>query len=400
MAVGLRLEHGTIHEPDTDPAILSHHFSQGGDYARAHRYAMAAAKRATERFSHVDAARLYRRAIDAGRADGGAADPRSLAEAWEELGEALRNVGEPAAAAKALTQARRLLPDDPIAQARLYHRHAQVAERTEALSAAVRWLMRGFRCIEAVEGDEATVWRARCARSWAASERQGRRAEAISTCRQAIAEAESVGELSALAHACYTLDYALVESGHPDEATHSWRALEIYEQLGDPEHEFLVLNNLGGIAYWDDRWDDAVDLYRRAGSCAERAGRPADAAFTDGNIGEILSDQGHLDEAEAHLQRARQVLRATGDRHWVPYADLLLARLTVRRGNYRRVSLCSSRRRRNSAGSGSTPTRSWARRGSPKPRRSAAIRSGRSISPARSLQANERSGRCSREWPR
>ena len=74
MAVGLRLEHDAGRELDADPAILSHHFSLAGDHARAHRYAMAAAKRATERFSHADAARLYRRAIEAGRADGGRGD--------------------------------------------------------------------------------------------------------------------------------------------------------------------------------------------------------------------------------------------------------------------------------------------------------------------------------------
>jgi class 3 adenylate cyclase/tetratricopeptide (TPR) repeat protein len=334
-AVGLRLEFAAGHDLDAEPAILSHHFSQAGDNARAHRYAMAAARRATEQFSHADAARLYRRAIDAGRADGGAADPRSLADAWEQLGEALRNVGEPAAAAKALTQARHLLRDDPIAQARLCHRHAEVAERSAALSAAVRWLNRGFRCLDGVEGHEATAWRARM-RSYLGSLRnaQGRRVQAISACTEAISEAESVGELSALAHACYALDMALVESGRSEEATHSWRALDIYQQLGDPEHEFLVLNNLGAIAYWDNRWDEAAALYDRAGGCAERAGRPADRAFTDGNVGEILSDQGHLDEAKAHLQRARRVLSATGDRHFVAYADSLLARLAVRRGQY------------------------------------------------------------------
>ena len=79
---------------------------------------------------------------------------------------------------------------------------------------------------------------------------------AVATCREAISEAEAVGELSALAHACFALDYALVESGLPDEATHSWRALKSDQQLGDPEHEFQVLNNLGGIAYWGDRWDE------------------------------------------------------------------------------------------------------------------------------------------------
>lgn len=336
MAVGLRLEHDAGRELDAEPAILSHHFSLAGDYARAHRYAMVAARRATEQFSHADAARLYRRAIEAGRADRGAADNGSVAAAWEQLGEALRNVGEPAAAAKALTEARQLLRDDPIAQARLCHRHAEVAERTASLSAAVRWLMRGFRFIDALEGPDAAAWRARM-RSYLGGIRngQGRWREAISACRAAISEAEAVGELSALAHACYALDYALVESGRPDEATHSGRALEIYKQLGDPEHEFLVLNNLGGIAYWGDRWDEAVDFYQRAASCAERAGRPADAAMADENLGEILSDQGHLDEAQEHLDRARRVLSATGDRHWIAYADALLARLTVRRGRYR-----------------------------------------------------------------
>ncbi len=335
MAVGLRLEHDAGHELDAEPAILSHHFSLAGDYGRAHRYAMAAAKRATDAFSHADAARLYRRAIEAGRADGRAAHPKSLAEAWEQLGEALRNAGEPAAASKALTEARKLLRDDPIAQARICHRHAQLAQSSSALSGAVRWLNRGFRCIEGIDSPEAAAGRARM-RSYLGGIRtgEGRWVQAISDCRQAIAEAEAVGELSALARACYLLDMALVHLGRTAEATHSGRALEIYERLGDPEHEFQVLNNLGGFAYYEGRWDEAVELYRRAAACAERAGRPADAAFTDGNIGEILSDQGHLDDGEEHLKRARRVFKATRDLTWVAYADALLARLTVRRGDY------------------------------------------------------------------
>ena len=335
MAVGLRLEHDSGRELDAEPAILSHHFSQAGDYSRAHRYAMAAAARATHAFSHADAARLYRRAIEAGRAEGGGADQRSLAEAWEQLGLALRNVGEPAPAAKALTEARKLLRDDPIAQAQLCLEHAQIADRSAALSSAVRWLNRGFRSIEGIESSEAAAWRARM-RSYLAGIRNGqaRWTEAVATCREAIAEAEAVGELSALARACYLLDWALVELGRPEEATHSWRAVEIYERLGDREHEGRVLNNLGGLAYWGGRWDEAVELYQRAAACAQRAGRPADAAFTDGNIGEILSDQGHLDDAEEHLQSARRVFRATGDLSYSAYADALLARLTVRRGEY------------------------------------------------------------------
>ncbi len=331
MAVGLRLEHDLGRELDADPAVLSHHFSLAGDYARAHRYAMVAAKRATERFSHADAARLYRMAIEAGRADGVAVDRETLAEAWEQLGEALRCAGEPDAATRALHQARRLLIDDPIAQARLCYRHAKVAGERESPTGAVRWLNRGLRAIAGIESAEGTSWRARLhSFLGGARNRQGRWSEAAALCREAIAGAEAVGELRALAHASYALDWALVESGRPDEATHSWRALEIYERLGDPEHEATVLNNLGMFAYFRSRWDEAVELYRRAGACSERAGKPGDVAYTDCNLGEILSDQGHLDEARAHLERARRVWTATKERQSVAFVTLLLGRVATR----------------------------------------------------------------------
>jgi tetratricopeptide (TPR) repeat protein len=163
---------------------------------------------------------------------------------------------------------------------------------------------------------------------------QGRWPEAILACRQAVGEADSVGELAALAHAYYALDIALVQSGRSKEATNSWAALKIFEQLGDAEHESMVLNNLGVLAYFEGRWDDAISLYLRAGEASERAGLPATVAYTDGNVGEILSDQGRLDEAETHLQRARRIWIATGDQN-VGFLDVLLARLTIRRGHHR-----------------------------------------------------------------
>ena len=150
---------------------------------------------------------------------------------------------------QALTEARRLVRDDPIAQARLCDRHAEIAKRSGSLTVAVRWLKRGLRCVEALDGAEAKASRARMRSNLGGIRlRQRRLSEAISACHETIAEADSVGELRALAHACYVLDMALVESGRPDEATNSWRALEIYQQLGDPEHEHIVLNNLGAAA--------------------------------------------------------------------------------------------------------------------------------------------------------
>ena len=273
-AIGLRLE--TEGEHEADAAVLANHFALAGDHARAQRYALTAAKRATERFAHADAARLYRRAIEAARASGAHDDHRALGETWEQLGEALRAVGEPAAAARAFGEARRLLQDDPIAQARLCDRQAAVAMRSAALTAAVRWLKRGFRSIEALDDAEAIAWRARLRSSLGGiRSRQGRWTETISVCRQAISEASEVGELHALAHASYVLDWALVETGRDADASNAERALEIYRALGDPEHESMVLNNLGMLAYFKGRWEQAIALYRSAGECGERAGKPA-----------------------------------------------------------------------------------------------------------------------------
>lgn len=65
---------------------------------------------------------------------------------------------------------------------------------------------------------------------------------------------------------------------------------------------------------------------------SERARTPANVARTDCDIGEILSDQGRLEEAAEHLARARLVWSATAERRSVAFVDLLMARLDTRRG--------------------------------------------------------------------
>ena len=288
------------------------------------------ARRAAERFAHAEAARLYRRALDAGRAKG--VSPTELAAAWEALGDALVQIGELDNATSAFTSARRLQPDDAVAQARLCFRHGQIAESSE-LSSAVRWMRRGLRTLEQVPGREARIWRARMIAElgWI-RQRQRRYDETERLCREALREGQKIGELRAQARASYTLDWALFELGRSDEATYSSRALDIYRELGDPAHEGNVLNNLGGFAYWQGRWPDAIDLYQQAGACWERAGDAAGAAETDANVGEILSDQGRLAEAEEHLRRARRVWSSTGHREGAAFADMLLGRLAVRGG--------------------------------------------------------------------
>ena len=329
-AVGAALERDLGRDVDADPAVLSLHFGRAGDPQRAWRYALLGAERARAHFAVADAVRLYRRALEHQRSAPPAAP--DLAATWESLGEALMAVGETAEAERALRAASRLFAGDPIAQARLCFRRGQINEREE-LSGAVRWMRRGLRLLEGDPDPAAQRWRARLIAElgWI-RQRQRRYGEAERLCREALEVGSASGELRAQARASYTLDWALFELGRFDEATHSARALEIYRELGDPEQEGRVLNNLGGLAYWRGRWREAVELYEQAAVCSERAGHAADVAFTYANVGEILADQGHLEEAARHLRRAHRVWTATEDRQGQAFASMLLGRVAAREG--------------------------------------------------------------------
>jgi tetratricopeptide (TPR) repeat protein len=173
----------------------------------------------------------------------------------------------------------------------------------------------------------------------AARQREGRIDEAIRLCRRVIAEADGEADANpaiaaSLANALFMLDWALYDAGRPEEATHSQGALEIYERLGDLDRQAAVLNNLGGFAYHDGRWHDAVELYERAADASERAGDTANAAFGACNVGEVLSDQGHLDEADRQLRRALRIWRGSEYDWGTAFATTLLGRAAVRAGRY------------------------------------------------------------------
>ena len=75
-----------------------------------------------------------------------------------------------------------------------------------------------------------------------------------------------------------------------------------------------MLNNLGGLAYLDGSWDEALTLLERARQTFKKIGDEAEAAIAAVNIAEILSDQGRTDEAEPLFREGLQVRRVAGIR--------------------------------------------------------------------------------------
>src|SRR5208283_641185 len=108
---------------------------------------------------------------------------------------------------------------------------------------------------------------------------------------------QEIGELRAMARAYMTTDEALIRLGRLGETKHFALALEIFEGLGDRPTVGAALRNLGVVAYFEGRWDDAIALWRRGADVALSSGDIAGSAISELNIGETYANQGRLDEA-------------------------------------------------------------------------------------------------------
>jgi tetratricopeptide (TPR) repeat protein len=319
---------------DTHAALLSVHFLEAHRFVDAWHYAKLGGAYAEGTYANHEAAELYERALSAARHVAELPDAE-IARTWSSLGDVYERAGNYAAASKAWRAARRLHTERPVERAALMLKEAWLAERVARRSDGVRWVRRGQRCLAHVEGVDADRQRAHLAVFYAVlRQTQGRYAEAVRSAQRAVDDAKACEEREALALAYLVLDQAFVEWGRPERAVFSREALRIYEELGDLGHQALALNNLGGLAYYDGRWRDALVLYEQGRAVRADTGDEIEAARGTVNIGEIQGDQGRLDDAEATLLEARRVWRAAGYRSGVGYVTMLLARVASRAGRF------------------------------------------------------------------
>lgn len=318
--------------PDDDLDLLALHYLNAGDNRRAWDVARAAARAAQAEFAIGDASVNYARALLAARhlGDLPAAD---RAETLEALGDLDERMGLYAEASSRYTEARRLLRDDPVAQGRLCHKHSILAERSGSYPQAVRWLRRGMVGLDGLKDVEAARQRARLSASYGMVRlAQGRRRESVTVLEDAILEAKRSGEKDALAHAYLALDWALSELGRGREAVYSGEALKLYGELGNLGAQAGIYNNLGTFRNDEGRWNEAVELYQKSYDLRTRLGDAVDAATSTSNIAEVLSNQGHLDQARLLLEDALRVSRAANFRLGVADDTSNLARVAYRDG--------------------------------------------------------------------
>jgi class 3 adenylate cyclase/tetratricopeptide (TPR) repeat protein len=324
---------------DNAADLLSLHFMQARNFERAWRYARIAGDRARDIHAPVAAAEFYERALDAAkRLETPETEIASIAES---LGDARYKLGEFGHAAIAYRKARTVATNH-LDCARLYYKSSLVADRAGQLGSALRWLTKaqrvlGDRPLAAPTVDhDAIRLLAECRaqygliRHW-----QGRDVAAVAALREAVLLAEKADADDALATALVWLDNCQMTLGGSGNGDDAGRALAIWRRIGNrPWEEARTLNQLGIRAYFIGRWDLAVDYYRQSKEACDRAGDQFTAAVELGNMAEVLSDQGRLDEAEPLLHDAQRVWRAAVAPSFVAFGKSQLGRLAARSGRF------------------------------------------------------------------
>ena len=315
--------------------VLSMHFFHAGRYDEAWRYSRMAGQRAQAKFANVEAAEFFRRALDSGRRLGTVPAGEQVV-VLESLGDVAERAGLYEQASGAYREARRLMALDATTSAGLLLKEGLIRERAGRYSDAIGWYRRGLTSLAGKEPDrEALAVRARISVWYASSrEQQGRFAECIEWFERAIDDAKASGEREVLAHAYRLLGRLYRSLGRPESSLYRGLALPIYEELGDLAGQSDALNDLGMDAYFEGRWTEALDLYERSTEARRKTGDEVKAAHGRNNVAEILSDQGHLEEAESLFLDVLRVWRAAGFRLGVAFATSNLGRVAARSGRH------------------------------------------------------------------
>lgn len=334
----LHLRAATILERSTeDPAtiadLLSLHYSIGGDAERAWHYARIAGDQARDAYANVDAAAHYIRALESARRLDDVTD-LERSDVWSLLGDVRVSAGSFEAAMDAYRRAYRL-QSGVVARAELLLKRAWAREKAAQYSMALRETTNAQHLLEDTPADQAGSVVARAAAFYAMVRmRQGRPKQALRTAREAAERATEAHANDALARAYGVMGWAHLMLDEPGAEKLLEDALDLYEGVGDLGGQGYMNINLGGLAYLEGRWDDALAHYERSREAAERLGNEVEVGVAEGNIGELLVKQNKFDEAEPRLRRAVRVARASGDAISAIFANLQLARIHIERGNH------------------------------------------------------------------
>ena len=299
---------------DTDSPALVLHFARAGDAPRTWDYAQRAGRLARASYANADAADHLETALDVSRRLPDVTDAERAA-LWASVGDLRELAGMFTESVEAYRAAARLTRADPVATAEVLSRQAAAHLRTGAFTTTLRVVGRARRLIDGSDAPTARRTRVRLdALTAVVRVEQERPREAREWATRAMEAAGAVGEHETHVRALMLVDMVELQLGVPGLGARHREALEICVRHGLRSQEAKVRSNLGAMAYYAGRWTEAAQWYRSSRDVAMEAGSAFVAAQTDVNLGELLINQGHLDEARRGARERRAGAAGLGRR--------------------------------------------------------------------------------------
>ncbi len=175
--------------------------------------------------------------------------------------------------------------------------------------------------------------------------RTGKIREAQDSCRQAVAFAESAGDLSRQTHALNNLGLAYWSGGNLEEASHSFeRCLNLHEAKNSRYLGARIANNLAIISEERGDYTRARELANRALGAFAEFGDRRNQSYASGNLANLLVHAGRLRQATDLFSTADRIFVHLGETHPHFYTvgnlgdiDLILGHLVEARSKYQAV---------------------------------------------------------------
>ena len=116
-----------------------------------------------------------------------------------------------------------------------------------------------------------------------------------------------LGDLSGLASTHGNLGIWYKRRGRPDQAEHHYRkAIQLWQELKNPRSEAIWRGNYAALLHWMGRRSEALTEYLSARDAHAAVGNRRHLAIVEESLADLRIDQGRLDEAERHCRLSLQ----------------------------------------------------------------------------------------------
>jgi DNA-binding SARP family transcriptional activator len=327
--------------------LLARHFWEGGDLARAQRYALLAANHARSLYANREAIGYYRQALDIAASGEVALPTVQYLEVVLALGEVYQLLGEYDAA---ITVYRQVLPEDRLSAPRVAGTLSDPRRRQLCLQLALACERKGeypqaltlLGLLEAhmPASSDPDLNLEKAMIAWATARLHMDREQnhqALALCNQALTLLSKLSWSETLASTQLSVYRTMAQSyfhlGNYDIAVlHYERALEIARRLGRRADLPPLLIGLGDVARRRGDYARAEAYARESLSVCQAVGHIAGLGAAHGTLGNVAYNRGHLEAALQHYEQARSIFRQLGDRHGVADYCLSLAFVLFDRG--------------------------------------------------------------------